>query len=1255
MVGKNNLSMYERYDQKQVFGLRKLSVGLASVLLGSTWLMANNVAHADTVDTSSASTVKQTTDQAMPYQNSDNQSTVNRQAVSEMPDEVASDQASARRAVEKAKQAAASHFEWYDTQDQANLVADSPSANSTVNSEANAPATSRNVADSSTEQKESVNKSNNSQQASSVSDQSTYQDSKTSWYDYGFPDYTTPDLGGVQLGHDGGTSTGTSDSGSNSGSTAPKIEYDFAYLYVYDGTDHNRYLGQTSSFGVKGETTYLSTADAIYGHSAGTWKGPSGMFVSYGSSMSITITHKVIDANRRINVTWDVDTPTNLPGGAKFGTVSGQSFWLYQPGKHDLFDDDYTWKTLANGLSNMRDHRSSVAYSSWITPSVSGVSTTVNGQSVSGFSAAIAGETNSLTGGNVGKIILSPGNNFSWVPDELNHTESNTPLTVRSNVSVSVQQETIPVELDYVCTYKLNGKTHTIKFPPDFQYGHLGDTITIDPQVPDGFALKDKTWKGKQFLLSYDGHGILRGTKSPKFKVQLKLDPQINWRYVDLQALDGDIEVNKGLQKPDAKESINEHSSGGRTNYNNVDVSKLPRPKNDPHHLHDKQGITKNYTWNADAKSDGKKIDGHKVSQSAIDNAVFLDGIGLDGKANNKDREKQINQLIYDGYDFRFYKFMHGDSDDPLSLRAQGNDASGLSGTVKYGVAMQQNTFIIDDRIYSFLNYKKALDKATQKHTDESYQKSLQQYNDSVAKKLNQKLADLQQRKAALASKIASATKVSQLKEYHAEMESLSHQYNGAVSELNTYHFSNLMHNNLKPVKAINGAFHMYDDFNGETVPVRGVTRLMSGKLVSDIVTDNDVFNASTYGYISNFNLNVHVKRNANGAYYPPVTSNGPVIGFVGRDAADGTISIDRKDHFDDPNAYEPIYYAGIPVYDNGGQNDGDLRLSWPISYGYGRNYSIDNVDGSVDWTEFNADQMDNPVIYWNQYQGYDLYINGEKQTAKHPVITFEEYYNKFLQENPDYKTKKKMIPVDYVVEYRPQVSHVKINIKDQNGNILQTNDYKGYVDSTLHLGATEYQDGTKFIDDYNDSHKDELMEYDDTDVPDNRVILPSEAKQTFTYDYNVRIYKKVLEDAGTERNHRTIEFVNLDDSTNNQASITDDVTLNAQRVYLEDGQGEKRDTAQMVYKANGSFGDASAEISQAIGGASYTITSGSQYVGAFEPEQPGSEVITVSYHGGKAKPEPVGPDHDSTDDTQKGDFSDNNQNTDDDDDPILN
>ena len=54
MVSKNNVQVKDRQTTQQVphYGIRKLSVGVASVLLGTTFYMGinGNVAHADTVN-----------------------------------------------------------------------------------------------------------------------------------------------------------------------------------------------------------------------------------------------------------------------------------------------------------------------------------------------------------------------------------------------------------------------------------------------------------------------------------------------------------------------------------------------------------------------------------------------------------------------------------------------------------------------------------------------------------------------------------------------------------------------------------------------------------------------------------------------------------------------------------------------------------------------------------------------------------------------------------------------------------------------------------------------------------------------------------------------------------------------------------------------------------------------------------------------------------------------------------------------------
>lgn len=52
-MSKNNAQEYVRKmeQQRQRFGLRKLSVGVASVLLGTTFMVGGTVARADSIPT----------------------------------------------------------------------------------------------------------------------------------------------------------------------------------------------------------------------------------------------------------------------------------------------------------------------------------------------------------------------------------------------------------------------------------------------------------------------------------------------------------------------------------------------------------------------------------------------------------------------------------------------------------------------------------------------------------------------------------------------------------------------------------------------------------------------------------------------------------------------------------------------------------------------------------------------------------------------------------------------------------------------------------------------------------------------------------------------------------------------------------------------------------------------------------------------------------------------------------------------------
>ena len=62
MVSRNNqrIKIERMLNQKQRFGIRKLSIGVVSVLLGTTFFLGNGVVHADTVSNSQITTTSST-------------------------------------------------------------------------------------------------------------------------------------------------------------------------------------------------------------------------------------------------------------------------------------------------------------------------------------------------------------------------------------------------------------------------------------------------------------------------------------------------------------------------------------------------------------------------------------------------------------------------------------------------------------------------------------------------------------------------------------------------------------------------------------------------------------------------------------------------------------------------------------------------------------------------------------------------------------------------------------------------------------------------------------------------------------------------------------------------------------------------------------------------------------------------------------------------------------------------------------------
>ncbi|WP_347239822.1 YSIRK-type signal peptide-containing protein [Limosilactobacillus fermentum] len=62
MVSRNNqrIKIERMLNQKQRFGIRKLSIGVVSVLLGTMFFLGNGVVHADTVSNSQITTTSST-------------------------------------------------------------------------------------------------------------------------------------------------------------------------------------------------------------------------------------------------------------------------------------------------------------------------------------------------------------------------------------------------------------------------------------------------------------------------------------------------------------------------------------------------------------------------------------------------------------------------------------------------------------------------------------------------------------------------------------------------------------------------------------------------------------------------------------------------------------------------------------------------------------------------------------------------------------------------------------------------------------------------------------------------------------------------------------------------------------------------------------------------------------------------------------------------------------------------------------------
>lgn len=1169
-------------DHKQRYGLRKFSFGLASVLLGSSWLMMQNgpVAHADVAPVNKPTKISNQTSASQPYQanvQADSSATpASQPAVSQAVTATPVAQANRNiKVISKANQTSGTYVQ---------EASDALSLN--MNAVASQPSS---AVDSSTVNQAAA--ANSSAAASSAVNQVSTVANDNSVDNLAAPSQPAGNANPNNAMLYANLATSNVTSSADGKPEQPKtgfVEFD-----IYDDTEHKS-IGTIYRSGNQGSVTFVDREEvaAAIGHPESSFYGGSGYaFIDNDWNFStIHIQHIIIDTARVVSVDWTI-TPTTDWGG-RIDDLEPQNEILTGSlaGKKDFFTNAIKYDKKVTVLN------ASSLYQSIVTP----MGTYISGYSGDGNVHVNPFAPGTLGSSIVGRVYLDP----AYITEErlesegINFNNEEVPITLKLNTNVTFTRMTVPIEIKYHFINPITKKTEYL--PSDYVVGRYGDTVNIQYKQIPSFKFVNENSLIKTVDLSYliartDRNGRLAFSNVPKIDVALQVVPQINYRYYDL--LD---DHNKAL------------------------TMRSLMPKWSPQ----KQNGSATDKWD-------KSVEGKKNVKSALESLTYLDNIGTDGKANGDKRTDQIKQLLLEGYDVR------GADGKAWTDIGRARSAAGL--------AQSSQVYTINDIVWSNAKFKKELRKATDKNLVDTINKIVQQYKNQVngtADQMNAAMKAMNQAmrrgkshannnyagSAGIVSAVNNANQTIQL----------------AGDRLSQVKIADSMKNTLKPVRVTQGFIHLYDYFSkpDKHNPSRDKpriatpgTKLLSGKTVGQLSLSsngdfdpNDIYNPDSYGNYHDDTLIIKMKKNANGVYWPPESSNGPITGFGARqgDSDFSFASTTGENHLGDP-AYVPVYQAWQQQFER------------QITLGYGAEYMIDDATGKVTRALYGLQDgsqvwQNNPVYYFPLYEGYDLYVNGQKvddtNTNKHGYYMLNSDTYLPVMNADDEAT--------YELEYRPETAKINIKIVDQNGNVLEDKSADGNVDSVVFMNGIDY--GTQFIDSYNQNHQDKYMEYVATDVPYNLAIQPKDHGKTFSYTYQVKIFNLVWKNTdNTDVNERTVYFNNVNDPTNSHAAITQTVGFNFQREYYDDGHGETFDTGVIKYLPQGSFDDLRGQISNILGTSDWQAQSGSQYLGSYTPVYPGGVSITINYNG--SQPTVPGPG-----DPQPGDnpddpgLSDNNK-----------
>ena len=1152
MLGKNNVTGYDRLNEKSTFGLRKLSVGVASVLLGSSWLMLNNVAHADTVAVNGDQSADQTNNTRgviQPYRSV--QQTVmganSRSLVVASPDSIPvnvqspSDMQSTSSTVDNSVQ-------------NSSAVANGNVSNDSIAITNNGSA---HLAQELTVQPQAS-------QSSSVANQ--YVTAKNS--------NSFDNIYGVTKGYE---------LFRPNGDNTPQFKS--VNYTIYDITNGFQRVDSSSKYCEDGTTEdfrdNITMTMAAHQKSTDQYEivGSTREYIdSFSSSEIFYIKHKLRNVEQTININQQVLLKGKVAGSKALPALT-------RNGKQDLYNHQYHW----NGFSSLSQSSTAtpvkIKYGYYAVADPNGADVLVNGQRVASSSrlyspsapkfGAIDHVINyhfpQYNDSTVDVVLASSQQILNTVMESLpQNSSSNQAIDVTVKTPIALRDFNEMVGFKFLMSSKNQGySSDTFHAVPLFSWY---TNYSLSKGFGPGLEQKLRALIPEGFKLARFQFGTQDNLSIPPADPS-KLGPDNSQRALE------EIATLKGIPfaSADLIPIYVVPDSNANVNYRFFDAQN----QSNMEHVKDAEGIIRadsseigehkdtdgNTAWDPWKLVSGKRF----VSDADLSALALIGNIGTDGKANGKNLDqylKLLNQMGYNvnkdqAYDSQFYVFRNPKKDPTKNIEYSYNDG-------------EDN---IKDAIFGNL--------------DQSVKKASLNYQARIQNLENQGNNLLKQ----LASANGIVNSVNAASNSLHQFMNTDLQLAATLDALSGYNFADLYNNNYyKPLKVWRGVSHLWDNFTSENPATPG-TILKSGRTAGSVVTGNtDIFNRATYGDVRSYSLRVQMKRNANNQTWPASYQLGPVTGFAGNTSIGGYNFnlLTSDDKFND-SSYKPVRAGQQDVYDYKDE----------VQVGSGTEYSVDEVSGTVLSNKVVANFASNPVLYFPQIKGYDLLINGQKiPTSQNYYCIRPEDYLKIPKNNHDV--------INYTVEYAPHQATIDVKVVDQHGNVLDENKTNVNVDTGVALDSDKLAGG--YIVKYNDTHKDKYMEVVSSDIPLQQFVTENDTGKTFTYTVKVKVSDVKLIDDGMDKNVRTVYFVNRSDPDNSIPAITDIARIKVQKQVVGEGN-DQHETGTYVYSALDSFDDVRNRINQTLGTTNWVVVSGNEYLGSFTPTQPGGETITVEYN----------------------------------------